>query len=174
MNNSSRTVVTRLDAVLVPVPDPFGSPTPRCRVNPFYHPSPFSSFLLLVLTATSHCRTCPGARDLRATHRGHPTTHVNRRLDHPRLAQDAALLSFRQAANFRSVTRNDPSVTDIIETSVYSTIYHYDDQGDWEKQKMEGSTFIVHRYVTLSLRHLLARLTFIYPVLSMRWNRTEW
>ncbi|GFZ47758.1 hypothetical protein JCM24511_05505 [Saitozyma sp. JCM 24511] len=59
--------------------------------------------------------------------------------------QDAALLSFRQAANFRSVTRNDPSVTEIIETSVYSTIYHYDDQGNWEKQKMEGSTFIVHR-----------------------------
>lgn len=91
--------------------------------------------------------------------------------------QDAALLSFRQAANFRSVTRNDPSVTEIIETSVYSTIYHYDDQGNWEKQKMEGSTFIVHRYVTSSPCHLVtlpARFTVIYHVLSIRCNRAEW
>jgi hypothetical protein len=58
---------------------------------------------------------------------------------------EAALLSFRQAANFRSVTRNDPSVSEIIETSVYSTIYHYDENGNWEKQKMEGPTFIVRR-----------------------------
>lgn len=88
--------------------------------------------------------------------------------------QDAALLSFRQAANFRSVTRNDPSVTEIIETSVYSTIYHYDDQGNWEKQKMEGSTFIVHRYVTSSPRYLFSspQSHISYPADAM--DRTDW
>jgi len=60
------------------------------------------------------------------------------------------LADVRQATNFRSVTRNDPSVQDIMETSVYSVIYHYEEAaGQWVKQKQEGPLFIVRRWVHL-------------------------
>ncbi|KAK4687779.1 hypothetical protein P7C73_g2331, partial [Tremellales sp. Uapishka_1] len=61
-------------------------------------------------------------------------------------ADDERLRSLRRETNLRSVSRNDPSVKDIIETSVYSTIYHYEEASNkWVKQKMEGSLFIVRR-----------------------------
>ena len=51
-----------------------------------------------------------------------------------------------QQTNFRSVTRNDPSVQEILGTSVYSVIYLYDEAaGAWEKQKQEGPLFVVRR-----------------------------
>jgi hypothetical protein len=51
-----------------------------------------------------------------------------------------------QQTNFRSVTRNDPSVREILATSVYSVIYLYDEAaGAWEKQKQEGPLFVVKR-----------------------------
>jgi len=71
--------------------------------------------------------------------------------------EDQRLLDFRNTTNFRSVTRNDPSIIEIIETSVYSVIYHYDETaGAWEKQKQEGPMFIVGRWVGPYLRILTA------------------
>ncbi|WVR04683.1 hypothetical protein IAU60_001694 [Kwoniella sp. DSM 27419] len=50
------------------------------------------------------------------------------------------------ATNFRSVRRSDPAVKAILETSVYSVLYHYDESsGKWEKQKQEGPLFVVQR-----------------------------
>lgn len=61
-------------------------------------------------------------------------------------SEDQRVLDYRNATNFRSVTRNDPSIAEIIETSVYSVIYHYDEAaGAWEKQKQEGPMFVVRR-----------------------------
>lgn len=58
----------------------------------------------------------------------------------------------RNQANLRSIARSDPAVQEILETSVYSTIYHFTTpenggEGEWVKQKAEGPTFIVRRYV---------------------------
>jgi len=54
--------------------------------------------------------------------------------------------SLRNATNLRTVSRNDPAVKEILDTSTYSVIYHYDaDAGKWQKQKQEGSLFVVHR-----------------------------
>ncbi len=56
------------------------------------------------------------------------------------------LIQYRNATNFKTIQRNDPSVTEIVETSVYSVIYHYDEvSSKWAKQKQEGSLFIVKR-----------------------------
>ncbi|KAK1921591.1 hypothetical protein DB88DRAFT_498514 [Papiliotrema laurentii] len=61
-------------------------------------------------------------------------------------AEDDRIAAFKQSTNFRSVTRNDPSVVEILDTSVYSVIYLYDEAaGAWEKQKQEGPLFIVRR-----------------------------
>lgn len=63
-------------------------------------------------------------------------------------AEEERIALFKQNTNFRSVTRNDPSVIEILETSVYSVIYLYDEAaGAWEKQKQEGPLFIVRRSV---------------------------
>lgn len=56
----------------------------------------------------------------------------------------------RNQANLRSIIRSDPAVVDILETSVYSTIYHYvtpevGGEAEWVKQKAEGPMFIVRR-----------------------------
>ena len=60
--------------------------------------------------------------------------------------EDQRLLDFRTATNFRSVTRNDPNVLEILDTSVYSVVYQYDEEaGEWEKQKQEGPLFVVKR-----------------------------
>ncbi|OCF77003.1 hypothetical protein I204_02712 [Kwoniella mangroviensis CBS 8886] len=60
--------------------------------------------------------------------------------------EEQQLIDYRNATNLRSVKRADPSVAQILETSVYSVIYHYDDQGGkWEKQKSEGPLFVVQR-----------------------------
>ncbi|ORX33937.1 hypothetical protein BD324DRAFT_637747 [Kockovaella imperatae] len=60
--------------------------------------------------------------------------------------EDQRVIDFRNATNFRSVTRNDPTVEEILETSVYSVIYQYDEvAGEWEKQKQEGPLFVVKR-----------------------------
>ncbi|WVF69741.1 hypothetical protein IAT40_004520 [Kwoniella sp. CBS 6097] len=50
------------------------------------------------------------------------------------------------ATNLRSVRRADPNVKSILQTSVYSVVYHYDEpSGKWEKQKQEGPLFVVQR-----------------------------
>lgn len=52
----------------------------------------------------------------------------------------------RSATNLRTVTRNDPAVAEILDTSNYSVIYHYDEAASkWQKQKQEGSLFVVRR-----------------------------
>ena len=62
--------------------------------------------------------------------------------------EDERLAEFRNTTNFRSVTRNDPSIVDILGTSVHSVIYHYDEVAEgWEKQKQEGPMFVVQRWV---------------------------
>lgn len=54
--------------------------------------------------------------------------------------------TLRSATNLRTVSRNDPAVSEILDTSTYSVIYHYDaDAGKWQKQKQEGSLFVVRR-----------------------------
>lgn len=55
-------------------------------------------------------------------------------------------IQLRNATNFRSVSRNDPALVEILDTSNYSVIYHYDAAGEkWEKQKQEGPLFVVRR-----------------------------
>jgi frataxin-like iron-binding protein CyaY len=57
-----------------------------------------------------------------------------------------ATTEIRNATNLRTVVRNDPAAAEILATSTYSVIYHYNaDLGKWEKQKQEGSLFIVRR-----------------------------
>jgi hypothetical protein len=74
-------------------------------------------------------------------------------LPQPHPADDPALLAFRNSTNLRSVTRNDPSILEIIDTSVYSVIYHYDEgAGSWDKQKQEGPMFVVKRSAVVILR----------------------
>ncbi|ORY30371.1 hypothetical protein BCR39DRAFT_466673, partial [Naematelia encephala] len=61
-------------------------------------------------------------------------------------AQDPQLADYRTKLNLKSLTRSDPHITAILETSVYSVIYEYDDAAEsWEKQKQEGPLFIVRR-----------------------------
>ncbi|WWD21550.1 hypothetical protein CI109_106036 [Kwoniella shandongensis] len=60
--------------------------------------------------------------------------------------EEQRLIDFRNATNFRSVKRADPHVSSILETSVYSVVYYYDEtSGKWEKQKQEGPLFVVRR-----------------------------
>lgn len=57
-----------------------------------------------------------------------------------------AIAAFRAQANLKSIVRSDPSVQTIVETSVYSTIYHFDTEAnEWVKQKAEGPLFVVRR-----------------------------
>ncbi|WVN89363.1 uncharacterized protein L203_104586 [Cryptococcus depauperatus CBS 7841] len=59
---------------------------------------------------------------------------------------DEHFIEFRDKTNFRSVKRADRSVSAILETSVYSVIYHYNEASSgWEKQKQEGPLFVVKR-----------------------------
>nr|ODN93687.1 hypothetical protein L204_04871 [Cryptococcus depauperatus CBS 7855] len=61
---------------------------------------------------------------------------------------DEHFIEFRDKTNFRSVKRADRSVSAILETSVYSVIYHYNEASSgWEKQKQEGPLFVVKRQV---------------------------
>lgn len=56
------------------------------------------------------------------------------------------ITQLRNATNFRTVQRNDPALLEILDTSTYSVIYHYDAAGEkWEKQKQEGPLFVVRR-----------------------------
>ncbi|EIW71233.1 hypothetical protein TREMEDRAFT_56356, partial [Tremella mesenterica DSM 1558] len=55
-------------------------------------------------------------------------------------------MAARSAANLRTVARNDTAVVEILETSTYCVIYHWDEGTEkWDKQKMEGPMFIVRR-----------------------------
>lgn len=76
---------------------------------------------------------------------------------------DSTIEAYRNAANLKSIIRSDPNVLEILETSVYSTIYHWlskeDGDGEWAKQKLEGPTFIIKRYdFTPSLLHFSSPL----------------
>lgn len=58
------------------------------------------------------------------------------------------LLAYRDSVNWRSVTRADPSVQQIINTCTFSTVYIFDTGRDeWVKQKQEGPLFLVRRSV---------------------------
>jgi hypothetical protein len=62
--------------------------------------------------------------------------------------ETARLLAHRNTTNLRTISRNDPAVVQILETSVYSVLYQYDeDEGIWIKQKQEGPLFVIRRYV---------------------------
>ncbi|OXG13751.1 hypothetical protein C361_05893 [Cryptococcus neoformans Tu259-1] len=82
---------------------------------------------------------------------------------------DQRLLDFRNATNFRSVKRADPSIIAILETSVYSVIYHYDERsGRWEKQKQEGPLFVVKREKSPEyLLYMLNRQTVKNPAIPL-------
>ncbi|XAO21409.1 hypothetical protein I312_100158 [Cryptococcus bacillisporus CA1280] len=82
---------------------------------------------------------------------------------------DQRLLDFRNATNFRSVKRADPSIIAILETSVYSVIYHYDERSDrWEKQKQEGPLFVVKREKSPEyLLYMLNRQTVKNPAIPL-------
>lgn len=55
-------------------------------------------------------------------------------------------VKLRNATNLRIISRNDPAVNDIVETSTYAVVYHYDtDAGKWVKQKQEGTLFVLSR-----------------------------
>lgn len=54
------------------------------------------------------------------------------------------LANVRSAANFKIVQRNDPALAEILDTTAYAVIYHWGD-GKWEKQKQEGSLFVIRR-----------------------------
>lgn len=70
-------------------------------------------------------------------------------IQHPHPADDPSLAEFRHSTNLRSVTRVDPLILEIIDTSVYSVIYQYDEgAASWEKQKQEGPMFVVRRCVS--------------------------
>jgi hypothetical protein len=63
----------------------------------------------------------------------------------------AEISNLRNATNLRTVSRNDPGVAEILDTSTYSVIYHYDEvAGKWAKQKQEGSIFVVRRWVQMA------------------------
>ena len=92
-----------------------------------------------------------------------PVTTPNASTSTPSPQEDQRVLEFRNATNFRSVTRNDPNVVEILETSVYSVIYQYDEEaGEWEKQKQEGPLFVVKRWAALT--HLAASLCPVYII----------
>lgn len=60
------------------------------------------------------------------------------------------LLAYRDSVNWRSVTRADPSVQQIINTCTFSTVYIFDTGRDeWVKQKQEGPLFLVRRSASL-------------------------
>ncbi|WVQ75930.1 hypothetical protein IAR50_005565 [Cryptococcus sp. DSM 104548] len=82
---------------------------------------------------------------------------------------DERLIEFRNATNFRSVKRADPSISEILETSVYSVIYHYDERSErWEKQKMEGPLFVVRREKTPEYQlYMLNRQTVKNPAIPL-------
>ncbi|ODO07908.1 hypothetical protein I350_03489 [Cryptococcus amylolentus CBS 6273] len=79
------------------------------------------------------------------------------------------LIEFRNATNFRSVKRADPSISAILETSVYSVVYHYDERSErWEKQKMEGPLFVVRRDKTPEYQlYMLNRQTVKNPAIPL-------
>lgn len=80
----------------------------------------------------------------------HPSSSYNTSMT----PDEQHLADVRQATNFRSVTRNDPSVQEIMDTSVYSVIYHYEAAaGEWVKQKQEGPLFVVRRWVWRPSQH---------------------
>ena len=67
-------------------------------------------------------------------------------------------LDYRQAVNLKSIRRADSSVTDILVTSSYAVIYHYEPEKDsWEKVKQEGPLFVVRRYVDIGDHGLTAQ-----------------
>ncbi|WWC86832.1 uncharacterized protein L201_001711 [Kwoniella dendrophila CBS 6074] len=64
----------------------------------------------------------------------------------PMSDEERKLIEYRNSTNFKSVKRADSSVSQILDTSVYSVIYNYDEKsGKWEKQKQEGPLFVVQR-----------------------------
>jgi len=57
-----------------------------------------------------------------------------------------AQLAYRDQVNWRSVTRADPSVQQIINTCTFSSVFIFDKvQDEWVKQKQEGPLFLVKR-----------------------------
>lgn len=102
--------------------------------------STLHNFLSVVLEATSFIGLSSASQPLFVETLQPPTMASRSPTD------DQRLLDFRNATNFRSVKRADPSIIAILETSVYSVIYHYDERsGRWEKQKQEGPLFVVKR-----------------------------
>lgn len=55
------------------------------------------------------------------------------------------LAAVRNQANLKTVQRNDPALAEILDTTAYAVIYHWGDSGKWEKQKQEGSLFVIRR-----------------------------
>ena len=74
--------------------------------------------------------------------------------------EERELLAYRDSVNWRSVTRADPAVVQIINTCTFATVYIFDTGRDeWVKQKQEGPLFLVKRLV-------LSRLDNKSPVIT--------
>ncbi|WVO16625.1 hypothetical protein L204_104304 [Cryptococcus depauperatus] len=82
---------------------------------------------------------------------------------------DEHFIEFRDKTNFRSVKRADRSVSAILETSVYSVIYHYNEASSgWEKQKQEGPLFVVKRQKSPEyMLYMLNRQTVKNPAIPL-------
>lgn len=55
--------------------------------------------------------------------------------------------SYRAAMNLWKIQSDDPATEAILATSNHATVYQVTPNGGWEKQKIEGATFVIKRYV---------------------------
>lgn len=62
---------------------------------------------------------------------------------------DQAQIAYRDSVNWRSVTRADPSVQQILNTCTFCSVFIFDvSKDEWVKQKQEGPLFLVRRWVS--------------------------
>ena len=55
-------------------------------------------------------------------------------------------LDYRASINLKSIRRADPAAQEILLTSSYAVIYHFEpDKGTWDKVKQEGPLFVIRR-----------------------------
>lgn len=60
--------------------------------------------------------------------------------------EEQAQIAYRDQVNWRSVTRADPSVQQILNTCTFCSVFIFDKVADeWVKQKQEGPLFLVRR-----------------------------
>jgi hypothetical protein len=64
------------------------------------------------------------------------------------MSTEEEAIAYRDQVNWRSVSRADPSVQQMLNTCSFCSVFIYDKVKDgWVKQNQEGSLFLVRRYV---------------------------